>query len=317
MVKLNKKNTEVDVFAKKQVVSSVANADLEISLRKARTVKMSAKVGEEVEAPFEESIGRIEVAAARQHIATQIRDLEQSAIYDEFRDKEGSIVSGTIHKKEHVGFVVSVGDSLAFLPMSNAVSGESLRVGYPVRALLKEVLPSSRGGHQLILDRSSADFICKLIELEIPEVFDGLVEIKKVVRTAGYKSKVVVISNNKDIDPVGTCVGVGGARIKPILRELGSEKIDLIAWTEDPATFVKNSLKPAEIDEVEIFEDEKKAVVWLPEEQRSFAIGKGGQNIGLATELTGFAIQLQGAEGGGGNSRAKEERENLFYDQGE
>lgn len=165
-----------------------------------------------------------------------------------------------------------------------------------MRALLKEVLEVPRNENQLILDRASEDFLRSLFELEVPEVFEHLVDIKRIVRTAGYKSKVAVVSNDPNIDPVGTCVGVGGVRIKPILKELGNEKIDIIAWTESLETFVRDALKPAEINRVEISDDNTNAKVWLDDDQRSLAIGKMGQNIALASRLTGVNIELVQAD---------------------
>ena len=152
---------------------------------------------------------------------------------------------------------------------------------------------SARGDHQLILDRASSQFVQKMLELEIPEIFEGVVEIKQVVRVPGYKSKVVVLSNSKEIDPVGTCVGVGGVRIRPILKELGQEKVDLIEYTEDLEQLVASALKPAEIDRVVVDEAFGRATVWLAQDQRSFAIGKQGQNIALVSRLTGLHVQLQ------------------------
>jgi N utilization substance protein A len=291
-VVFNQKIGEAEVFAKKEVVRSVDNDDCEVSLRRAKVIKPKVKVGEELLVPFEKKIGRIEVAASKQLIAAKIREVEQLAVYSEFKDKEGSIVSGMAHKRERGGVVVKVGDVMAFLPKQGLISTEAVRIGYPIRALLREVASTSRNGYQLFLDRSSADFVKKLIGLEIPEVFEGLVEIKKIVRVPGYKTKVIVVSHSKEIDPVGTCVGVGGARIKPILRELGIEKIDLIEWTENIEKLVKESLKPAEIDNVEL-ESENLARVWLAQDQRSLAIGKMGQNIMLASRLAGVDIQLQ------------------------
>ena len=184
-----------------------------------------------------------------------------------------------------------MGDVTALLPNENLVPDEGLRAGVPVRALLKEVLPQSRGDYQLILDRASAEFVERLLEIEIPEIFEGVVEIKRIVRSAGYKTKVIVSSNSADIDPVGTCVGVGGSRIKPILRELGREKIDLIESVPSIEDLVKDSLKPADIDKVSV--DGGVATVWLAQDQRSLAIGRLGQNISLASKLVGVDIQLQ------------------------
>lgn len=288
----NQKAGEVEVFAEKEVVPSVKDVEHEISLRRAKALKPKVKVGDTIDVPFEEKIGRIEILTAKQIIASKIREIEQSAVYREYVDKEGTIISGVVHKRERAGFAVKVGEVIALLPKENIIPQESFRIGGPVRVLLKEVLPVARGDFQLILDRASAEFVKKLLEIEIPEVFEGIVEVKKIVRIAGYKTKAVAVSNSKEIDPVGTCVGVGGSRIKPILRELGQEKIDLIEWSDSLEGLVKNSLKPAEIDKVEL-EGDKKAVVWLAQDQRSLAIGKMGQNIMLASKLVGLEIQLQ------------------------
>lgn len=292
IISFNQKAGEIEAFVKKEVVSSLKNRDLEISLRKAKIIDSKAKVGDIIPVPFEHKVGRIEILTAKQIIANKIRGLEQSAIYDDYKDKQGSIVTGTVYKRERDGFAVKMRDVTALLPNNGVIPNESLRAGLPVRALLKDVLPVARGDYQLILDRSSADFVKKLLEIEIPEVFEGVVDIKKVARTPGYKTKLLVSSNNSDIDPVGTCVGVGGSRIKPILRELGQEKIDLIQWTESFELLVKNGLKPAEIDKVEILDNDS-AMVWLAQDQRSLAIGRMGQNISLASRLTGLNIQLQ------------------------
>jgi len=291
-VKFNQKLGESEVFVKKTVVSSVKDDTKEITLRKARVVKPRAKPGVVVSVPFDLPVGRIEITTAKQIIANKIREIEQLAVHEEFKDKEGEIISGTAHKCERGGIVVKIGDVLAFLPRSNSIPKENVRIGYPIRALLREVSLAPRGSYQLILDRASADFVRKLVEQEIPEVFEGLVEVKRIVRIPGYKTKIVVLSHSKEIDPVGTCVGVGGARIKPILKELGMEKIDLIEWTENIESLVKESLKPAEIDKVELIEDNR-VMVWLAQDQRSLAIGKMGQNITLASKLAGVEIQLQ------------------------
>ena len=288
----NKKTGNTDVFVERVVVNTVEDEHSEISLKKARTIVSDAALDDLINVPYEDKVGRIEILTAKQVIAGKIRELEQLAVFKEFKDKEGTIVSGTIHKSERAGFSVNLGEVSALLARENFIPGEMLRVGHPVRALLKEVLPTAVGGYQLILDRSSAEFVKKLITLEIPEVYEGIVEISKIVRIPGYKTKIAVVTNCSDIDPVGTCVGVGGVRIKPILKELGHEKIDLIAWSDKVEQLVALCLKPAEIDKVEMVEPGK-ARVLLSEDQRSFAIGKLGQNIALAARLAGVEIQLQ------------------------
>lgn len=290
------KSGEVKIFAEKQVVSSVADPLLEVSVKKAHTVDKKLKKGDKAWFPFEGTIGRIEILRARQVIANQIRKVEASVTYNEFKEKQGDLIHGTIHKCERGGTVVKLDDTLAFLPKSCTIPGDKCVVGFPIRALLKEVLAEPRHDNQLILDRASELFLLRLFEVEIPEIFEKLVEIKKIVRVPGYKSKIIVSSNDPNIDPVGTCVGVGGSRIKPILKELGAEKIDVLPATESKETLVKHALKPAQIDRVEIVDD-RTAQVWLDEDQRALAIGKLGQNIALASKLTGFDIQLMQKEG--------------------
>ncbi len=288
----NKKTGNLDISSDKEVVATVLDEDFEITLRRAKIIDPSAQIGSVLQVPFEEPVGRIEILMAKQVIAGKIRELEQLAIYDEFKDKINTIITGTVHKRERAGYAVKVGEVLALLPHESIIPQEIIKTGHPIRALLKDVYPAARGDYQLILDRASGDFVKQLVVAEIPEVFEGLVEVQKVVRIPGYKTKIIVFSNRKEIDPVGTCVGVGGARIKPILREIGQEKIDLIQATDSMEKLVRYSLKPAEIDRVELVDDSK-VVVWLAPDQRSYAIGKMGQNINLASSLVGLAIQLQ------------------------
>lgn len=291
-VEYDKKADEIVVEDQKTVVASaVQDEDKEISLKKARFIDKNINTGDTIWTTFEGRIGRIEILRAKQIIASKIRKIEATAIYNEFKSKEGTIVHGVIHKCERGGVVVKLGDNLAFLPKSLSIVDDKCIVGFPIRALLKEVLPEPRNENQLILDRASEQFLQRLFELEIPEIFEKLVEIKKIVRIPGYKSKIAVVSHDPNIDPVGTCVGVGGSRIKPILKELGSEKIDVIVWSDDLETLIKDALKPAEINRVIVGQDNV-AQVWLEEDQRSLAIGKMGQNIALASRLTGVNLQL-------------------------
>jgi transcription termination/antitermination protein NusA len=283
---------EFVVEIEKEIVSRVADQDREISLLKARNIKSKAKAGETLWVPFEGKIGRVEILKARQIISSHIRNIETKQLYDLFKPKEGEIIVGIVQKYERSGVVVSIGEAFAFLPKSNMIPEEHLVVGYSIRALLKEVLTEPVEDHQLILDRISPLFVQRLFELEIPEVFDRIVEIKEVVRAPGYRTKVVVTSKDRNIDPVGTCVGVAGSRIKPILKEISGEKVDVIGWNESLEIRVKNALKPAVIDRIELSNDEKTASVWLPEDQRAIAIGKGGKNVALVTKLTGVNVQF-------------------------
>lgn len=290
-VDYNKKTDELEVFVQKKVVASVVNDETEISPRKAKSIDPKAEVDSEVFVPFEGKIGRIEILRGKQVIANKIREIEASVVYNEFKDKQGSIVLGVIHKCERGGMTIKLGEALAFLPKSLSIPSDKCVVGFSIRALLKEVLSEPRHDYQLFLDRASADFVQRLFELEIPEIYEKIVEIKKIVRIAGYKTKIAVISNDKNIDPVGTCVGLRGVRIQPILKELGGEKIDVISWHESKDKLVADALKPAVISRVEIV-DNTTAKVWLDEDQRSLAIGKGGFNIALASKLVDMNIEL-------------------------
>lgn len=284
------------VLAQKNVVQTVQDNDNEISLKKARFIDKNIQVGDSLLVPFEGSIGRVEVLHARQVIAQHIRAIEALAVYNEFKVKQNEILHGVYHKTERGGVAVKLDDgTLAFLPISNMSPADKVIVGAPVRCLLKEVLQEPVNDHQVILDRASGNFLRKLMELEIPEVFEKIVEIKAIARIAGYKSKAIVASREKNIDPVGTCVGIGGSRIKPILTEIGGEKIDIIESVDSLEEMIKASLKPAKVDRVEILSKEE-ACVWVEDDQRSYAIGKSGQNIALASRLLGVNIKLMQKE---------------------
>ena len=284
------KSGAVSVEIEKTVVAEPENELAQISIRKARFVKKGVQLDETIWVPFDGTIGRVEILKAKQVIASKIRDVEATNVYNEFIEKQGTIIHGTVHKCESSGTTVMLRDTLAFLPRSLSIPGERHVAGRPIKALLKDVYPDYRSGGQLILDRSSGEFLIKLLELEIPEIYDKLIEVKGVARKAGYKSKIIVASHDTNIDPVGTCVGVGGGRIKPILKELFNEKIDVISWVNSKEELIKNALRPAEINKVEIVNGE--ASVWLSEDQRAFAIGKMGQNISLAAELLDVDIHL-------------------------
>lgn len=296
-VTVNKKTEALFVEIQKTVVSTVENSQQEISLKKALALQKGVAVGDTIWLPFEEPIGRVEILKARQLIATKMKDIEAKSISDMFADKVGHIVQGVVHKHEFSGTLVMVRDTMAFLPKSLSIPGEKYITGRPIRALLKTVHQDYRNNGQLILDRSSADFLKQLLELEIPEVYDKLIEVKAIARRAGYKSKVIVAQSDPNIDPVGTCIGVGGSRIKPILKELNGEKIDIFSWGHSKEELVSMALRPAEVNRVEILSDSQ-ARVWVSEDQRALAIGKQGQNIGLASELLGLDIELVASTSG-------------------
>ena len=290
-VDYDKKSGELKVLVSKVVVNTVEEELKEISLKKAVAYEKNAKLGEEILVPFVGQIGRIEILTAKQIISDKIRKIEASSVFNAFKPSEGTIMYGTVYKMQSNGALIRIQDNFGFLPKSLSIPEEKLIVGAPIRVLLKEVLPEPRNENQLILDRSSSDFLKNLILLEIPEVFEGLVQIKNIVRIAGYKSKIIVSSSDRNVDPVGTCIGIGGVRIKPILKEIGGEKVDIIASSDSFESMIRDALKPAKVDRVEI-DGPSRAIVWLDDEQRAVAIGKMGQNIALANKLLGVEIKL-------------------------
>lgn len=286
----DKKNGQLSIMAVKTVKEKPTDDLLEISLKKALALNKKAKIDDELVVNFDMPIGRIEVMSAKQIISERIKKIESSQVYNKYKPLEGSIIHGTVNKLQSNGILIRINEDFGFLPKSLMIPGEKFTVGSPIRVLLKEVLVEPRNENQLILDRSTTDFLKCLFRLDIPEVFEGLVDIVKIVRIAGYKSKVIVESSDSNIDPVGTCIGIGGVRIKPILKELSGEKVDIIANTDSLLGLIADSLKPAKIERVEL--EDGKAMVWLDEDQRSVAIGKLGQNIALASRLTGVDIKL-------------------------
>jgi N utilization substance protein A len=295
--KYNEITGELFILVEKAVISVVEDEITQISLKKARFIQKDVQIGDLLTVPFDDKIGRVEILYARQIMAQKIRMVEAAVIYNEFKRKQGEVVHGHVHKTERSGVVIKLDDAFSFLPHTNTIPTDRLTIGMPIKALLKEVLPEPRGDYQLILDRTSSDFLYKLLELEVPEIFEKLIEVKRIVRIAGYKSKIVVASRDKNIDPVGTCVGVGGSRIRPISAEFGGEKIDVIQWSDSITDLVKGALKPAKINKIELIGDNV-AQVWVDDDQRSYAIGKSGQNIALASRLVGLNIQLAQQEQG-------------------
>lgn len=292
-VEYSKKNNSIDVFIEKKIVKKVSDGASEISLRKAHAIDESVKEGQQIKIFTEEKLGRIEILQVKNLIGSKIAEFEAQAIYKEFSDKKGNLVSGVISKLEPHGFIVDVQGFTAFLPNSLKIPGEILSIRSHIRALIKEIHELPRLEGQIILDRSSVDFVKKLLELDIPEIFGGIIHIDNIVRVAGYKTKILVSSRDNNINPVGTCIGVKGSRIQPILKEIGIEKLDVIANTSRIEDLVINSLKPAKIESVNV--SGKHAYVIVAPDERSVAVGKGGKNVGLASELIDIDIEIAGA----------------------
>ena len=274
------------------------NPDQHIMLEDARKTKRGAELDEEISFPLEpkEEFGRIAAQAAKQVILQKIREAERGSILVEFGEREGEVVTGHVQRFERGNLFVDLGRATAILPYEEQIPGERYRQGERIRALLLKVDEGARGAF-IKLSRSHPQFLVKLFEVEVPELAQGTVEIKTLVREPGSRAKVAVFANDEHIDPVGSLVGQRGVRVAVVTSELGGEKIDIVEWSENPAHFVEESLKPAEVLDIEMFEDDNRAIVQVAEDQQSLAIGRGGQNVRLAARLTGWKIDIQSVQG--------------------
>ena len=274
------------------------NTEKHILLEDAKKIKKDAKLDDEIIFPLEtkEDYGRIAAQTAKQVIIQKIREAERSSILGEFGGKESEIVSGIVQKIERGNVFVDFNRAVGILPFEEQIPGEHHRRGERVKAYLYSVEETPRGIN-LRLSRTHPKFLEKLFALEAPEVASGVVEIKSIAREPGARSKIAVKSNDDNIDPVGSCVGQKGIRVTTVMSELSGEKIDIIPWSADSATFVSNSLSPAKVLDISINEDEHKATVEVANDQLSLAIGKGGQNVRLAAKLTGWKIDIKGVGG--------------------
>jgi transcription termination/antitermination protein NusA len=274
------------------------NPERHIMLAEAKKIKKDIKAGDELVFPLEarEDYGRIAAQTAKQVIIQRIREAERESIYDEFKKKEGGIISGIVQRLEARNVFLDLGRTTAVLASDEQIRGERYRIGERVKALLYLVEKTHRGTN-LYLSRTHPHFLIKLFELEVPEIASKAVEIKSVAREPGSRSKVAVHSSQSGIDPVGSAVGQKGVRVSTVISELGGEKIDIIEWSEDPLVFVASAISPAKVLDVDIDEKNKTALVTVAEDQLSLAIGRGGQNVRLAAKLTGWKIDIRSREG--------------------
>ncbi len=274
------------------------NPEHHILLEDAKIMKKDAEVEDEMIFPLEgkDDYGRIAAQTAKQVIIQRIREAERGAVIDEYGTKEGEIINGIVSKVERGNIYVDFNRASGVIPFEEQIPGEHYRRGDRIKAYLYAVEESPRGVN-LRLSRSHPKLIEKLFAMEAPEIASGVVEIRSIAREAGSRSKIAVATNDEHIDPVGACVGQKGVRVTTVMNELNGEKIDIIPWSEDPMTFVANSLSPAKALDIEINEDERKASIEVADDQLSLAIGKGGQNVRLAAKLTGWRIDIKGIKG--------------------
>ena len=286
---------DIQVYVHKRVVDEIVDPVNDMLLDEAMRLNPNVQVGQEIK--FErtpENFGRIAAQTAKQVVLQRIRDYERETVYDEFHDKQGELLNGTVQRADSRAVIVDLGKAEAVMPAREQVSRENYRTGQRIKVLLVDVSKEAKGP-QLIVSRSHASLIRRLFEMEVPEIFSGAVEIMAVAREPGLRSKVAVAARQDNVDPVGSCVGVRGVRIQNIVNELYGEKIDVIEWASDPATFIGNALSPARPTTVSLNEDTPvpTATVIVPSDQMSLAIGKEGQNARLAYKLTGWRIDIK------------------------
>jgi transcription termination/antitermination protein NusA len=293
-VKIDQSTGHVIVWAEKTVVEKPEDIRAEISLADARRIKKGIQLGEvlTVEAT-PQNAGRIAAQTAKQVILQRLHEAEHTAILDEFAGREGDVVSGVVQRIEPRQVLIDLGRTEGVLPPVEQVSSERYRVGQRLRAIIMEVAQTG-GGPKVVLSRAHPDFLRRLFEMEVPEFSNNVVEIKSIAREAGSRSKVAVVSHQEGVDPVGCCVGLRGIRIQNIVNELHGEKIDVVLWNANPATFIASALSPAQIVGVALNKEDNIATVVVPDRQLSLAIGREGQNVRLAAKLSGWRIDIKG-----------------------
>lgn len=269
------------------------NPRTEIQLTDAKLIKKTAKIGDEIKTKLEvpAAYGRMAAQTAKQVIIQRLREAERDMVFSEFKDKEKEVISGVVQRREGPIVLIDLGKTVGVLPPEEQIYGERYLPGERIKIYVKEVRSTPRGP-EIVLSRTSEEILKKVFYLEIPEISNGLIEIKAVAREAGSRAKVAVSTSSDKVDPIGSCVGQRGARIQTIISELGGEKVDIIEYDEEPVKYIINALSPAKISQVEIDDQGKRAVVTVVEDQLSLAIGKGGQNARLAARLTGWKIDI-------------------------
>lgn len=289
---LNQKTGEFRIFVTKEVVDEVENEHLQIGLKEAQKLQAEASVGDEVEEEVEyDEFGRVAAQTAKQVILQKIREAERDVVFSEYQDKIGTILNGTVQRVEPRVVYVDVGKAQGILPQSEQIPTERYSPTQRLKVYLRDVENTPRGP-QLILSRANPEFIALLFEREVPEMENEAVQIKAIAREAGVRTKLAVATSVPGVDPVGTFVGGHGTRVQAIMNEVGEEKIDIISYSEDPSELITNALNPTKITEIELDEAQQRAVVKVNEDQLSVAIGRSGQNVRLASKLTGWQIDI-------------------------
>jgi N utilization substance protein A len=284
---------EIELFEFREVVEEVSAPDTQIALGAAHEFDPDAEVGDEIGVKLDTSgFGRILAQTAKQVIIQRIREAERDTVYDEYKDRKGEVVNGIVRRFEKGAIIVDLGRTEAVLPLKEQVPRESYRPNDRVRAYMIDVNKAAKGS-QIVLSRACLEFLIKLFEQEVPEIYEGIVRIESAAREPGGRAKIAVASRDSDVDPVGACVGMKGSRVQAVVQELRGERIDIVPWSPDPARYVCSALSPAQVSKVIIDETEQSMDVIVPDDQLSLAIGRKGQNVRLAVQLTGWRIDIK------------------------
>ena len=313
--KIDLKTGDLSMNRCRTVVENIENHFIEILHKDAETIKPGIQIGEVIFDPLPPlDFGRIAAQSAKQTIVQKVREAERSRQYEEFKDRVGQIINGQVKRIEYGNVIVDIGRGEAILRRDQLINRETFRNGDRVRAYIKDVKSEVRGP-QIFLSRTAPEFLAELFKMEVPEIYDGIIEIKTVARDPGSRAKIGVLTTDNSIDPVGACVGMRGSRVQAVVNELQGEKIDIIPWNDDAPTFLVNALQPAEVSKVVLDEDSKRIEVVVPDDQLSLAIGRRGQNVRLASQLTEFDIDIM-TEAEESDRRQAEfsERSKLFMD---
>lgn len=291
---IDEETATIKVYSVREVVEEVFDPAIEIELETARKIDKKAELGGFVDVEIiPKDFGRISAQTAKQVIVQKIREAEREIVFTEYSDRQGEIVSGIVQKVDKNLVIVDLGKIEGIMTSNEQIPTETYEVNDRIKTYVVEVQKSNKGVPQMLISRTHPGFVKRLLELEIPEIYEGLIEIKNIVREAGSRTKVAVYSKDPNIDPVGSCVGQRGTRIQNILNELKEEKIDIVEWSEDPVQFIASALSPATVLAVDIDEQNKSSKVVVPDGQLSLAIGKDGQNARLSAKLTGWKIDIK------------------------
>jgi N utilization substance protein A len=312
---IDRKSGELQMSRAREVVEEVENHFTEISLDEARAMNPEAEEGDFISEPLPTlEFGRIAAQTAKQVIVQKVREAERERQYEEYKDRVGEIINGIVKRVEYGNVIVDLGRGEGVIRRDQMIPREMYRNGDRIRAFIRDVRSETRGP-QIFLSRTAPEFMAELFKMEVPEIYDGVIEVKAVARDPGSRAKIGVISHDSSIDPVGACVGMRGSRVQAVVSELSGEKIDIIPWSEDPATFIVNALQPAEVAKVVLDEDAQRIEVVVPDEQLSLAIGRRGQNVRLASQLTGWDIDILTEEEESQRRQAEfAERTQMFVD---